>query len=195
MEGGVEAFVGAEFGDIRPEVDFDIGGREDAPAFYPVNPAVIGAIAFAIEPALVAAHDLACERGGIDTVDGLTGVGSERGGEDFLASLGGRCGERRRRGQRERKDGCSEGGKESESPGMVYHGVDGRDKARRARLLPNPRGQPRMFTVVSTTAVTCERSGRGLWDGRRGHGAFCVATSLDPFGDPADPRGMHLQEA
>src|SRR3954453_7761123 len=82
MQAGLEALVRAVLGEDGPEIDVDVLGAGSAALFGPVNPAAVGAVAFAIEPALIAAHQFAREGGAVcPGRGGFAGVGVERVGE------------------------------------------------------------------------------------------------------------------
>jgi hypothetical protein len=64
-EGRAISFIGIEFVDIRPEVDAAKTGPELAPDCI-VPPPPAGAVFWRREPALVAAHNLASQRGAVN---------------------------------------------------------------------------------------------------------------------------------
>jgi hypothetical protein len=82
-----KAFVGAEFRNVRPEIDLRIAIRERAALLRPMNPAALRAIAFRIKPPLVTAHHLAFERACIHTFFSLAHLRMQRLREYRLARI------------------------------------------------------------------------------------------------------------
>src|SRR4029079_14481018 len=86
LKSGAEPFLGAELAHIRPEINLCVARREGPAPFGPMGPATIGAIAFAIEPSLIAAHHFSNQSRCIRPVRYWAGIRAKRFGEHRFPS-------------------------------------------------------------------------------------------------------------